>query len=83
MIGADPEPERLVDVGLIASLLPQRRKIGDGLIAAAPAMFGNDVDQSALHILGHALGVATDVEVRALLEPGPDPLPRWRIRSCT
>ncbi len=40
-------------------------------LAAARAVLGNDIDQREFDVLGHALGVAADIDVRAVSEPGP------------
>ncbi|MDB5649849.1 MAG: hypothetical protein JWL62_1369 [Hyphomicrobiales bacterium] len=35
-------------------------------------MRGGDLTQSLLDVARHALGIAADVEMRALVEPGPE-----------
>jgi hypothetical protein len=59
----------LVDVLLITALLFQLRHEGDRLIGGARAVLRHDVDQRALDVLRHALGVAADVNMRAVGEP--------------
>ena len=41
------------------------------LLEEARAKLRDDVDESALHILGHMLGITADVDMRAVGEPSP------------
>jgi len=59
----------LVDVLLVAALPFQLRHERDRLIGGARAMLRHDVDQRALDILRHPLGVAADIDMRAVGEP--------------
>ena len=59
----------LVDVLLIPALLLQLRDERDRLIGGARAVLRHDVDQRALDILRHPLGVAADIDMRAVGEP--------------
>jgi hypothetical protein len=59
----------LVDVLLVAALLLKVCHERDRLIGGARTVLRHDVDQRALHVLRHALGVAADVNVRAVGEP--------------
>lgn len=58
-----------VDVLLEATRLLQFADEGDRLVRRSRAELRDDVDQRPLHILRHALGVATDVEMRAIGQP--------------
>jgi len=42
-----------------------------GLVGRARTELGDDIDQRTFDVLGHSLGVAADIDVRALGEPGP------------
>src|SRR5690606_13480325 len=46
--------------------------VGGGVLDGIAAVFGHDVVQGLIHVLGHALGVAADVEVPAGFEPRPE-----------
>ena len=59
----------LVDVLLVAALPFQLRHERDRLIGRARAVLRHDVDQRALDVLRHALGVAANVDVGAIGEP--------------
>src|ERR1043166_10053281 len=61
-----------VDVLLVAALLLELRHERDRLLDGARAMLRHDVDQRALDILRHALGIAADIDMRAVGEPGPE-----------
>src|SRR6478736_6116010 len=65
----------LVHILLIAALLLQVRDERDRLVGGAHAVLRHDVDQRALHVLRHALGVAADVDMRAVGKPGPQIAP--------
>src|ERR1019366_6096152 len=61
-----------IDVALVALLFLQLfHKFGRSRGGHA-ALLRNDVEQGGVHILGHALGVATDIEISAALDPGPE-----------
>src|SRR5262245_55953700 len=60
-----------VHVLLVAPGLLEIGHEGDRLIERAHAVLCDDLDQRALDVLGHALGIAAHVEVRALGEPRP------------
>src|SRR5262245_30298805 len=59
---------RSIDVLLVAALLLEIGHERDGLVGGAHAVLRHDVDQRALHILGHALGVAAHVHMSAVRE---------------
>jgi hypothetical protein len=59
----------LVDVLLVAALPFQLRHERDRLIGRARAVLRHDVDQRALDVLRHSLGVAADIHMRAVGEP--------------
>src|SRR5712671_1796174 len=61
-----------VDVLLITALLLQLGHESDRLVGRACAVLRHDVDKRELDILGHVLGVAAHIEMRALGEPGPE-----------
>ena len=61
---------RSVDVALIAAGPGQSVEPRPGALAFA-ALLGCDLQQSLLDILGHALGIAADIEVRACFQPAP------------
>src|SRR5712691_5967901 len=63
---------RSVDVLLVAALPLEVGDEGDRLVDRARAVLGDDVDQRALDVAGHALGVAADIDVGAVGEPGPE-----------
>jgi hypothetical protein len=58
-----------IDVLLIAALLLEIGDEGDRLIGRAYAVLGDDLDQRALDVLGHALGIAADIDVGAVGDP--------------
>src|SRR5690349_428666 len=60
-----------VDVLLEPALLLQVRNEAHGLGRGARAVVRNDIHQRALDVLGHAFGIAANIEMRALREPGP------------
>src|SRR5215472_1745025 len=60
-----------IHVLLIAALLLELVHEGDRLVAGARTVLCDDVDQRALDVLGHALGVAADIDVGALGQPRP------------
>src|SRR5262249_9789496 len=67
-----PRPRTSIYVLLIA---PGFFQIGDErnrLVGRPRTMRGDDLDPCALDILGHAFGIAADVAVRAVHEPGPE-----------
>src|SRR5262249_12285135 len=68
----EPRAGPSIYVLLIAADLFQIGDESNGLIARARAVRGDDLDPGALHILGHALGVAADVDVGAFGEPRPE-----------
>ena len=59
----------LVDVLLVAALPFQLSHERDRLIGGARTMLRHDVDQRALDVLRHSLGVAADIHMRAVGEP--------------
>jgi hypothetical protein len=59
----------LVDVLLVAALPFQLRHERDRLIGRARTVLRHDVDQRALDVLRHSLGVAADIHMRAVGEP--------------
>src|SRR5680860_75523 len=59
----------LIDIGLVATRRAQRLHIGLRVLRGFSAARADDVDQRALDVLGHALGVAAHIEMRAALEP--------------
>jgi hypothetical protein len=56
---------RLIHVLLIAALLLEFADKVDGFVGRARAMLGDDIDQRALNVLCHSLGIAADVDVSA------------------
>src|SRR6266403_286842 len=60
-----------INVLLEPALLFEFPNEADGLIGRAGAKLRDDIDQCALHILCHPLGIAADIEMRALCKPGP------------
>src|SRR5262245_20595400 len=61
----------LVNVLLVTAFALEIGDEGDRLVHAARAVLRHDVHQRDLHVLGHALGVAADVNVGAVGEPRP------------
>src|SRR5436305_1594226 len=68
----EPGAHGLVNVLLVAALFLEVRHESDRLIGRAGTVLRHDVDQRAFDVLGHALGVATDIKMRAIGEPGPE-----------
>src|SRR5262245_17552018 len=64
-------PTASIHILLIAALLLQIRYEQSRLFRAARAVLRHDIDQRGLDILCHALGVAADIEVRAVGDPTP------------
>src|SRR5882672_10521128 len=62
----------LIDVLLEPALLLEFRDKQHGLVGGPGTALGDDIDQRALAILCHPLGVAADVDVGALRQPRPD-----------
>src|SRR5436309_2396390 len=62
----------LINVPLIAALGGEPGEIGAGGGRLHAAFLGDDVGEAAIDIARHPLGVAADVEMRAILEPGPE-----------
>src|SRR6266851_6380417 len=60
-----------IDVLLITAFFLQIADEYRSLFRAAHAVLGDDIDKSNLDVLGHALSVAADVDVRAVGEPRP------------
>src|SRR5665213_1187591 len=60
-----------INVLLEPALFLQLSDKGHGLVGRTRAELRDDVDQRALDILGHALGIAADVDVGALCQPRP------------
>ncbi len=60
-----------IDVLLVPALFLEFAHKADSLISGASAVLSNDVHQRALDILGHPLGVTTDIDMRAFCKPGP------------
>ena len=56
---------------LVSAALLQVGHEGRRLVGRARAVRGHDIDQRALDVTRHALGVAADIDVRAVGEPGP------------
>src|SRR5829696_3022561 len=63
--------ERSIHVGLVAARLLKALYEDDGFIDGSSAVLRDDIDEGGFHVLGHALGIAADVEMRALREPAP------------
>src|SRR3712207_2358956 len=59
-----------VHVALVAALTPEVGDVGRGVLRRAPAYLGDDPVQRGVDVPRHALLVAADVEVRAVLQPG-------------
>ena len=66
------EARRLVNIGLETLLLFEVRDKRHGFIRGKSAMLASDVGKRPLDILRHALRVAADIEMGALLKPSPD-----------
>src|SRR5262249_49093634 len=64
-----------IDVGLITAGLLEVGHEGDRLVSAARADRRDHVDERALHVLRHVFGVAADVNVSAVCDPGPQVAP--------
>src|SRR5690242_9214868 len=62
-------PNNSIHVLLEPALLLELRHKCDGFIGRAGTELGDDVDQRALDVLGHPLGVAADIEMRAFGKP--------------
>jgi hypothetical protein len=60
-----------VDVGLIAALRLEFADKPDRFRWRPTAVLRDDVDQRRLDVLGHALRIAADVHVGAVIEPRP------------
>src|SRR5262249_36440579 len=66
-----PRPRTSIYVLLVA---PGFFQIGDErnrLVGSARAVCGDDLDPRGLDVLGHAFGIAADIDVRAVGEPSP------------
>src|SRR5580698_6745388 len=59
----------LIDIALIALLLLHRSKVLSGMFQGSVGALGDDVQQGEFDVLGHARGVAADVEVGTTFEP--------------
>src|SRR5580704_13507234 len=71
---SEPEargPEDSVHIALIAAGPGEAVEPGLGSRALA-AVLRRDFQQRVLDVLGHALGIAADIEMRALVEPRPE-----------
>src|SRR5260370_9784001 len=64
-------PEASVHIALIAAGLCEAVEPGLGSCAFA-ALFRGDFQQRILDVLGHALGIAADVEMSGFVEPRPE-----------
>jgi hypothetical protein len=64
------EPES-IDVQLEPALLLEFPDKADRLIGGTRAELHDDIHQGALDVFGHALGIATDIDMRTLGKPGP------------
>src|ERR1700676_915498 len=60
-----------IDVLLEPALFLEFPDKADGLIGGARAELRDDINERALDILGHPLGVAADIDVRAVGQPRP------------
>src|SRR5215469_10592445 len=60
-----------IHILLVAAVLLHLGHEGDRLVGRAYPEGRHDLDQRRLDVLGHALGVAADIDMRALGEPGP------------
>src|SRR5262245_35316074 len=60
-----------IDVPLVSLLGFQFRHVTLGVFSSLAARLLDDFMQRGIHILGHARGIATDVEMRAGFEPRP------------
>src|ERR1043165_4094877 len=72
MMRARGPRSRLVNIALIPAGLGEAVQPGFCLLGTLATLLDGDREQRVLDVLGHALGVATDVEVRALLQPLPE-----------
>src|SRR5579863_3454905 len=62
----------LINVGLVTAIDLQLAEEPHRLGRCAAAMLGDDVDERGLDVLGHAQRVAADIDVRAIIKPGPE-----------
>src|SRR5580704_12396232 len=58
----------LINVQLEPPLLLELPDEAHGLVGRPGAELGHDIDQRALHVLGHALGIAADIDMGAFGE---------------
>src|SRR5947207_1638534 len=71
-VGCGPAPlTGSVDVPLIAALGAESGEIGLRGSGLHATFLGEDVGEPAIDIARHPLGVAADIEMRALFEPRP------------
>src|SRR5262249_26963768 len=66
-------PSGLIDVALVAAFATEVGKPGLGGGPVHLAVLGDQEDQRGIDVLGHALGVAADIDVRPALQPRPQP----------
>src|SRR5713101_2242066 len=64
-------PKDSVHIALVAAGLGEAVEPGLGAGTLA-ALLGRNLQQRVLDVLGHALGIAADIEVRAFLQPAPE-----------
>src|SRR5204863_8610704 len=60
-----------VDIRLVTTLAGGASEIGFGGGRLHPALLGDDVGEPAIDIARHPLGIAADIEMRAVFAPGP------------
>ena len=61
----------LIHISLIPFFTLQLRDVFGSLLIRFAAGLLDHLVQGGINVLGHALGVATDINMRSLLEPGP------------
>src|ERR1043166_1394966 len=72
---SDSAIEGSINVDLIAARLLEVRHESDSLVRRARPEARDHVDERALHVLRHVLGVAAHIEMGAVGDPGPQVAP--------
>src|ERR1700692_4475025 len=63
---------RLVNVAVVALVGAKRLDVGPRRIRAESALLSRDFAERAIHVFGHRVGGAADVDLRTVLQPRPD-----------
>ena len=71
-----------IDIAGVASGRAQTLNVFAGALAGHPSCLLDDLMQGGIDVLGHARGVAADVEMRARLEPGARTRRRFPVMRC-